>query len=68
MIHFDSVEQAEAHANELEAENKAIQWAIDNKAFDDAYTEKTMKRQLDKNNEALDELWPLINSLKFPLL
>lgn len=68
MIHFDSVEQAEAHAEELEADNKAIQWAIDNKAFDDVYTEKIMQQQLNRNNDALDELWPLINSLKFPLL
>jgi hypothetical protein len=68
MIHFDSVEQAEAHAEQLEADNKAIQWAIDNKAFDDVYTEKIMKQQLKSNNADLDELWPLINSLKLPLL
>lgn len=67
-ICFEDVEQAEVFADKLEDECKAIRFALDNKMFDDAYTEKAMLRELQSNEEQLDELWPLILSMKYPLL
>ena len=67
-IHFDCVEDAERYAEELESDCKAIQWALDNHAFDDAYTERIMRKDYDAKQAELDELWPLVLRLKFPLL
>lgn len=67
-LFFDCVEDAQAYAEELESDCKAIKWALDQHAFDDAYTERIMRQDYDSKQEQLDELWPLINSLRFPLL
>jgi len=67
-LHFESVEQAEEYANELELECKALKYALEQKMFDDAYTHRIMAKQLEDNLEKLDELYPLINQLKYPLL
>jgi hypothetical protein len=67
-LHFNSVEEAEDYANELEAECRALKYALDGKFFEDAYTERVMRKELADNEEKLDELYPLINSLRFPLL
>ena len=67
-LHFDSVEQAEDYANELEIECRALRHALDGKFFDDVYTERIMRKELESNEEKLDELYPLINQLRFPLL
>ena len=68
MIHFETVEAAEAYAEELESDCKAIKWALDNRAFDDAYTERIMAKELAAKQEALDELWPLVLASRFPTL
>jgi len=67
-LHFDSVEQAEDYANELEIECRALRHALDGKFFDDAYTERIMRKELESNEEKLEELYPLIFQLQFPLL
>jgi hypothetical protein len=67
-LHFNSVEEAEDYANELESECRALKYALDGKFFEDAYTERVMRKELADNEEKLDELYPLINSLRFPLL
>jgi hypothetical protein len=67
-LHFNSVEEAEDYANELEIECRALKYALDGKFFEDAYTERVMRKELADNEEKLDELYPLINSLRFPLL
>lgn len=67
-INFDSIEDAKRYAEELESDCKAIKWALDQRAFDDAYTERIMRKEYKDKQEQLDELWPLIFSLEFPLL
>jgi hypothetical protein len=67
-LHFDSIEQAEDYANELEVEWGALRHALDNKLFDDAHAEIIMLRELKFNEEKLDELYFLIFQLRFPLL
>lgn len=67
-LHFDSVEQAEDYANELEIECRALRHTLEGKFFDDAFTERIMRKELESNEEKLDELYPLINQLRFPLL
>jgi hypothetical protein len=67
-LHFNSVEEAEDYANELEIECRALKYALEGKFFEDAYTERVMCKELADNEEKLDELYPLINSLRFPLL
>lgn len=67
-LHFESVEQAEEYANELELECKALKYALEQKMFDDVYTHRIMAKELEDNLEKLDELYPLINQLKYPLL
>jgi hypothetical protein len=67
-IHFDSVEQAEDYANELEIECRAIKHALEGGFFEDAYTERVMRQELADSEEKLDELYPLINQVRFPLL
>jgi uncharacterized protein YpiB (UPF0302 family) len=67
-LHFNSVEEAEDYANELESECRALKYALEGKFFEDAYTERVMRKELADNEEKLDELYPLINSLRFPLL
>lgn len=67
-LHFESVEQAEEYADELELECKALKYALEQQMFDDAYTHRIMAKELEDNLEKLDELYPLINQLKYPLL
>lgn len=67
-LHFDSVEEAEDYANELEIECRALRYALDGKFFEDAYTERIMRRELQSSEDKLDELYSLINQLRFPLL
>jgi len=67
-LHFESVEEAEEYADELELECKALKYALEQKMFDDTYTHRIMAKELESNLEKLDELYPLINQLKYPLL
>jgi hypothetical protein len=67
-MYFDCVEAAEEYASELEADCKAIEWALKAKAFDDAYTERVMAAELISKQDSLEELYGLINQLRFPLL
>jgi viroplasmin and RNaseH domain-containing protein len=68
MIHFDSVEQAKAYAEELESEKRSVTSMLEEKWFDDAYTERAMIAHIKDIDEQLDELWPLILGVEFPLL
>ena len=68
MIHFDSVEQAKAYAEELESEKRSVTRMLEEKWFDDAYTERAMIAHISDIDSQLDELWPLILGVEFPLL
>jgi hypothetical protein len=41
-LHFDSVEQAEDYANELEIECRALRHTLEGKFFDDALDRKSV--------------------------
>lgn len=68
MFHFETVDQAEDYANELEIECKGLKYTLENGFFEDVYTEKIMRKELASAEARLDELYPLINELRFPLL
>jgi uncharacterized protein YpiB (UPF0302 family) len=67
-LHFESVEQAEDYANELELECKALKHALEQEMFDDYFTHRMMAEELRESLEKLDELYTLINQLKYPSL
>jgi hypothetical protein len=68
MIHFDTIEQAENYANELEIECRGLKFTLENGFFEDAYTERIMRKELASSEEKLDEIYQLILQLRFPLL
>lgn len=68
VVSFASVEEAEDYANELEIECRALKHTLENGFFEDAYTERIMRAELESTEARLDELYPLINELRFPLL
>lgn len=68
VVAFASVEEAEDYANELEIELRGLKYTLENGFFEDAYTERIMRAQLESTEAQLDELYPLINELRFPLL
>ncbi|MGA1024104.1 MAG: hypothetical protein ACO3TI_07345 [Aquiluna sp.] len=67
-LHFESVEQAEDYATELESEIQAIKWALNANAFDDTYTANVMRREMASKEDDLEQLYALINQIRFPLL
>lgn len=68
MFYFETVEQAEDCANELEIERRGLKYTLENGFFEDDYTERIMRRELASTEAKLDELHHLINQLRFPLL
>ena len=67
-LHFDSVEEAEAYSRTLELECHGLNYALAANLSGNAKERNAMKKELVQKEEDLDELYFLINQLKFPLL
>lgn len=67
-FYFESVEEAETYAEELEGECKSLKYTLENNFFEDAYTERVMRNELKQNEAKLEELYQVINQIRFPLL
>ena len=67
-LHFDSVEEAEAYSKTLELECHGLNYALAANLTGSIRERNAMKKELARKEEDLDELYFLINQLKFPLL
>lgn len=67
-LHFDSVEEAEVYSRTLELECHGLKYALAANLSGNVKERNAMKKELAQKEENLDELYFLINQLKFPLL